>query len=84
MAIEIETFTLPAHWAPALINGDASGLDDDDARKLERFINWMAREYGRCWPLDVADDAAFTEWHDARSFGVLACDCATVSFDVHK
>ena len=84
MAIEIETFTLPVHWAAALINDDASNLDDKEERQLEAFIQWMIREYGRCWPVSVEDDESFTEWHDARRFGVLACDCATFSFDVHK
>ncbi len=31
MTIETDTVTLPVYWASALVNGDYSGLEDDDA-----------------------------------------------------
>ena len=33
------TLTLAAHYASALINGDYSGLDDDEAADLDAFMH---------------------------------------------
>lgn len=30
--------TLPYHWAPYLINGDASGLDDGEPEYIDRYL----------------------------------------------
>ncbi len=39
----METVTLPAHWASALVNGDFSGLDDPlDLAHCERAIERLA------------------------------------------
>lgn len=38
MALEAHTFTAPAHWASALINGDRTGLDDDDEQALDDYL----------------------------------------------
>jgi len=35
--IEIEEFDAPAHWASALINGDTSGLEEEDFKDLEAW-----------------------------------------------
>jgi hypothetical protein len=35
--IATETRIAPAHWAPALLNGDYTGLSDDDARAASAF-----------------------------------------------
>lgn len=80
--MDIETYKLPAHWASALINDDQSGLDDDDAAALDRFTAHMTAVHGRCWPLTCDDDAGFETYHDARQFGVLACDTLTYYFDI--
>ena len=83
MLFRSETFELPTHWAPALLYGDNSAIDeDDDTQALDAFVDWMLAKYGQCWCVDVADDAAFTNWHDATSFGALACDASTYTFDV--
>jgi hypothetical protein len=75
-AIATTTYCLPAHWAPALFNDDASGLDDQDAAALENLL----REEGLAAPLsivgdDQGQDPFFKTYHDARPYGVLACDC---------
>lgn len=36
----VETYTLPAYWAPALINGDETGMEEDDIKDLE---DWLER-----------------------------------------
>jgi hypothetical protein len=76
---------LPTHWACALINGDESGLDDNDQKCFDRFVDWIMKEYGSCWCLDVSNDEGdFRRYHDATDFGVLACDVATFTFDITK
>lgn len=82
MAIQTETFTLPQHWACALINGDETGLDDADSAALEAFTADMVAQYGQCWALDCGDEVSFTAYHDAQPYGVLACDCVEFTFDV--
>jgi hypothetical protein len=41
MKMEFETFEfrLSGHWASAIINGDYSGLSDDEAEQLNSWIN---------------------------------------------
>jgi len=82
--MQIETFQLPDFWASALINGDISGLSDEDEQALEAFTNSMIKDYGSCWAIDCTDEAHFSKFHDASSFGVLACDVLKFSFDVTK
>ena len=31
-------------------------------------------------PVDVTDEPGFMTYHDARLYGVLACDCSTYTF----
>lgn len=76
------TMELPAFWASALINGDVSGMEDEDEQALDKFTAYMVAEYGQCWAVDVSEESSFTRWHDAQSYGVLACDCAVYTFDV--
>jgi hypothetical protein len=69
-------YLLPDFWAPALINGDTSGLSDEDEAALNQ---WMA-DYnpGRC--IGCSDEVEFTDSHDARDY-VLACDCLNFDFE---
>ena len=55
----IMTITLPAHWAPYLINGDASGLDDGEQAIVDRAIE---RECGREWTIVSCDDEDRFTW----------------------
>jgi hypothetical protein len=47
MAMYTENEILPAYWASALINGDTSGLEDDEEAELDA---WIAAHpyYGAC------------------------------------
>jgi hypothetical protein len=81
--METTTYTLPAHWASALFNGDLTGLDDADEESLMRLI---AGE-GLPDPIGIVGDdpehgpeASFVTYHDARPYGVLACDCLEYIF----
>jgi hypothetical protein len=81
--MQIETYTLPEHWLSALFNGDDSGLDESDCEALEAFTDSVVADYGQAWPVDYDESGAgFMRYHDAQPFGVLACDCVEVSFDV--
>ena len=40
---ETISYTLPSHWLPALINGDLTGLEDEELNVLEHFC---AQEIG--------------------------------------
>jgi len=57
---ETDTLELPAYWASALINGDYSGLNEQEAERCTRKAAALAREG---WSVvDCADEARFT-WH---------------------
>lgn len=69
-------YTLPAHWASALVNGDTTGLEEDDEEAMMRVI---AGE-GLPDPVSVSDSPEFRTYHDAWPYGVLACDCLEYTF----
>jgi hypothetical protein len=70
------TYTLPAHWAPALVNGDFTGMEEDDEEALMRVIAGENLPD----PVSVSDSSEFLTYHDARPYGVLACDCLEYTF----
>lgn len=80
--IKIEQYELPAYWASVLINGDESGLDDDEMKALNRFLRYMMTVHQRCECVDVEEDSWFSTYHDATRFGVLPCDVALYTFHV--
>lgn len=82
MKLATKLFTLPQHWACALINDDRSGLSDEEETALDAFIDEMIKGYGKCWAIDCSEETSFSPWHDAQPYGVLACDCVDVTFDV--
>jgi hypothetical protein len=52
---EVDTVTLPAYWASALVNGDFSGLDEDEAAQCEMVMDKLANDG---WEVvGTADDA---------------------------
>lgn len=75
MKIETETYTLPAHWACALIYGDYSGLEDADQEELDRWLE--AEQPGYC--IDCAEEPYFATSNDA---GTLAGDVIEYTFHV--
>ena len=62
--MKVETYTLPAHWASALINDDSSGMSDDE---IDALNNWYeSNNPGYCTgcsdePLIVRFDGLITE-----------------------
>jgi hypothetical protein len=43
--METITYELYSHWASALINGDRSGLDDEDEKELDAFLETVPEGY---------------------------------------
>lgn len=82
MKIKTVQYTLPAYWASALINADESGLTDSEQEGLGAFIEHMLQEYGQCHCLDCSEEAFFSKYHDARPYGIWACDCLDYTFEV--
>ena len=70
---------LPAHWAPALINGDYTGLFDSDEGAREAARMDLLTDGLYC--IDVADDAEFT-WGSYDCPDELAGDYCTYIFQV--
>lgn len=80
MVTKTQTLLLPAHWAPYLINGDASGLSDAETAQIEACL----KREGASHCVDCTEGEEFTAWHDARIEGVLAAGCLTYTFQIRK
>jgi len=83
--IQLHNLCLPDHWACPLINGDYSGLTEEDEKGLNAFIEY--------WENDIVINTAnissnqeseFVKYHDAHDFGVLACGCFNYTFEIKK
>lgn len=60
---ESDRVTLPASWGSALLNGDYSGLDDQDLAEAQR-CRAVERAYAADgWQFGACDDAAYFTWH---------------------
>lgn len=87
MAIETKTMRLPVHWASALINGDMSGVDDDDDAAMGRMMEDLCDQHPDADAItfvDVADEPHFARYHDAEPYGVLACDVSDFTLMIHS
>lgn len=71
--MKTESYTLPAHWASALINDDYSDCTYEEAREIEDFC----KDLGPC--LDVTDEEEFSWVNDANRLGGAV---ATFTFQV--
>jgi len=82
-------YILPAHWLPALVNEDRSGLNDADDEQITAFcrseIGGMRREGWRFGHYSHGDgEPSFDPYHDARFVGCLPCNCVPVSLHFYK
>lgn len=68
--VEIETYELPMYWASALINGDYSGMGDQDEIELNKWLNDV--QPGSC--VEVSEESYFGRFHN------IGCDMSTYSF----
>lgn len=69
------TYTAPSSWASYFINGDASGLEDDEQKAADAFLAWV--DQGS--PVDC-EDAGFIHRPDSFHVYPFAGDCQTYTF----
>lgn len=75
MAIEVIKYRLPVYWAGALVNGDYTGLSDEEEQKINNFLKQTDG-----YPVGVEwETEGFYSHNDANS---IAGDCADFIF--HK
>lgn len=75
MGIEVIRYRLPVYWAGALVNGDYTGLSDEEEQEINNFLK-QADGY----PVSVEwETEGFYSRNDANS---IAGDCADFIF--HK
>jgi hypothetical protein len=74
--INQEPYTVPSHWLCALVNDDYSGIADNEEAIIRQFIADLGDRYLFTVPND--GESFFTRCHDARDYGVLACDCVEI------
>lgn len=61
MAITTDTITFPAGWASALVNGDYSGLEDDEGERCAAAETELADEG---WIIsDMVEDSERFTWN---------------------
>lgn len=73
--IEIIRYRLPIYWACALINGDYSGLSEEEIQEIDAFLK-KAEGY----PVDV--DLKTQGFYRCNDAGTLPGECADFIF--HK
>ena len=75
-------YTIPSFYLSALINSDMSGLNDNDESALNEFVDSELKDNKMFHCLSDTEDMGFMTYHDLQPFGVLACDCSRVVFQV--
>jgi hypothetical protein len=78
---QIEMY-LPSHWLTAIFNDDQTGFTDEDQEQYNEFIKDMNSQHCDWHELDCTDEPHFMTYHNAKKYGVLACDVVTVTFAV--
>lgn len=64
-----EILILPEFWAPAIINRDYSGMEEEDIKELNAFLEKITPDFGYC--AGCSEEAWFQHSNDA---GTLACN----------
>ena len=79
------TLEIPSHWLPAIINGDETCFDyynnPEDFKAYEEFCK---NEIPDNAILDPSDISIFLKYHDAKPYGVLACDITETLVTVYE
>lgn len=49
MSIKVTRYRLPVYWACALINGDYTGLSDNEEREIRNFLERLEYTFLYSW-----------------------------------
>jgi len=60
---------LPEYWANYLINGDATGLTEDEILEIDDYIS----DSGLAWAVDIIGEPWFSHRNDANNMGGNVC-----------
>jgi hypothetical protein len=52
--METYIFNIASHYACAIVNADYTGLEDNEERELNDFLDYLKREYGTSY-LELRD-----------------------------
>ena len=74
--MKFETYTLPAYWAPYLINADPSGMEEEEIQEVDAFLE--RNGLGFC--LDCDNEQEFSWSNAANDLGGAVAD---FTFEVH-
>ena len=74
--MKTDTYILPSYWAPALINGDYSGLTDEEAAEIDQWLT----DQPEGWAVDVSETFFFSHRNDANN---VPGDCAEFTFIIN-
>ena len=77
--IIFETYILPEFWACSLINCDNSGLDNEEIKAIEKFINENQKPDHMFYCVQCSEEAFFKHSNDAFNLG---CNCLEFTFNV--
>jgi hypothetical protein len=93
MSIETVEFVLPVYWASYLVNGDDSGITEEERAEIDSFIDGAevgaivkdgalvsAKRVAGC--VEVSEESYFSWWNDA--FTGLGGDVAAFTFAVQN
>ena len=78
--IKTTEFTLPSHWASALINDDWTGYEDDEIQQIQDVLQWLGLKSYYCF--DLVEDHGFMQCpsYYSSTYGLLDGDYSTFSF----
>ena len=77
--IKTTEITLPIYWASYLVNGDASGLEENEEKTIHETLEWAELTNHEC--IDVKEDISFERPYIP---GLLAGDFCTYVFIKHE
>lgn len=70
------TYKLPSYWASYLINGDASGLEDNEQEQIDTWVERQRKNLNTtlfsC--TDCSEESAYSWRNDATNLGGDVCD----------
>lgn len=81
MTFDSVEYTVPSHWLSAIVNGDESSFDYyNDEADYQAYLAFSEHEVRNAIVEVVSDEGYFAKYHDARGYGVLACDVVDCIF----